>query len=131
MNQKQCHLFGCEIDALTMEETLQAIERIIRQRTPKQHSVVNVAKVVNMQKDPELLKIINHCDMVNADGMPIVWASRIVGRPLPCRVTGIDIFQSLVKLSNEKGYRPFFFGARESVVRKVVQIFTQKYPNLK
>ena len=62
--------------------------------------------------------------------MPIVWASRLLGNLLPCRVAGVDLFQNVVKLSAEKGYRPFFFGAREWVVKKVVEKFKARYPQL-
>jgi len=130
MNIKKCSFLGCEIDKLTMGETIQFVEKIIAARVPCQHVVVNVAKIVAIQNDEKLRRIINSCDIVNVDGMPIVWASRLLGDPLPCRVAGIDLFQELVKLSAEKGYRPFFFGAREEVVKKVVSIFKQRYPAL-
>jgi N-acetylglucosaminyldiphosphoundecaprenol N-acetyl-beta-D-mannosaminyltransferase len=83
-----------------------------------------------MRKDLELRSIIEACDLINADGMPIVWASKLLKQPLPCRVAGVDLFQHLVRLCAEKGYRPFFFGAREWVVRKVVEVFAVLYPNL-
>jgi len=130
MGNKKITLFGCKIDNLAMPETVDFIEKIIYERTPRQHVVVNVAKIVAMQKDAELRRIINACHMVNADGMPIVWASRILGQPLPGRVAGVELFHCLVELCAEKGYRPFFFGAREWVVAKVVEIFQQKYPAL-
>ncbi|MBU0910753.1 MAG: WecB/TagA/CpsF family glycosyltransferase [Proteobacteria bacterium] len=130
MNIKKCSFLGCEIDKLTMGQTIEYVERIIAERVPRQHVVVNVAKIVAIQNDEKLRRIINSCDLVNVDGMPIVWASRLLGDPLPCRVAGIDLFQELVKLSAEKGYRPFFFGARQEVVEKVVSIFKKKYPTL-
>ena len=125
------NLFGCRIDALTIDETIDRVEQMIGEGIPRQHAVVNVAKIVSMKRDPELQRVINGCDMVNADGMPIVWASRLLGNRLPDRVAGVDLFQELVKLSAEKGYRPFFFGAREHVVRRVVEIFNNKYPALR
>jgi N-acetylglucosaminyldiphosphoundecaprenol N-acetyl-beta-D-mannosaminyltransferase len=131
MNNKKITLFGCNIDNLDMHETVASIEKIINEGTPRQHVVVNVAKIVTMQKDAQLKRIINSCHMVNADGMPIVWASKILGQPLSGRVTGVDLFLRLVKLCAEKGYRPFFFGAREWVVAKVVEIFQQEYSTLK
>jgi len=47
-----------------------------------------------------------------------------------CRVAGVDLFQNLVKLCADRGYKPFFFGAREWVVKKVVGKFREKYPQL-
>ena len=124
------NLLGCPIDRLTMEQTLDRIEQFVESRKPRQHVVVNVAKIVEMRNNPQLREIVSSCDLINADGMPIVWASRLLGNPLPCRVAGVDLFQELVRLCAEKGYRPFFFGAREWVVEKVVEKFRAMYPHL-
>jgi len=124
------NLLGCPIDKLTMEQTLDRIEQFVASRKPRQHVVVNVAKIVEMKNDPRLREIVSSCDLINADGMPIVWASRLLGNPLPCRVAGVDLLQELVRLCAEKGYRPFFFGAREWVVEKVAEKFRAMYPQL-
>ena len=113
-----------------MDQTLARIEEFVKENKPRQHVVVNVAKIVEMRNDPELREIVSSCDLINADGMPLVWASRLLGNPLPCRVAGVDLFQNLVKLCADKGYRPFFFGAREWVVKKVVDKFKERYPQL-
>jgi N-acetylglucosaminyldiphosphoundecaprenol N-acetyl-beta-D-mannosaminyltransferase len=124
------NLLGCPIDCLSMNQTVEHIEQFIKKGIPRQHVVVNVAKIVKMRNDPDLREIISSCDLINADGMPIVWASKLLGNPLPCRVAGVDLFQNLVNLCAEKGYRPFFFGARQWVVEKVVQEFKQRHPQL-
>jgi len=113
-----------------MDETILTIEQYVKERTPRQHVVVNVAKIVEMRNDPYLREIVSSCDLINADGMPVVWASRLLGNPLPSRVAGVDLFQNLVKLCAEKEYRPFFFGAREWVVEKVVEKFKERHPGL-
>ena len=123
-------LIGCRIDALDMNETLIEAEKSVLERRLCQHVVVNVAKFVDMQKDTHLKEIVTSCDIVNADGMPLVWASRILGNPLPCRVTGVDLFFNLIELCARKKYKPFFFGARQWVVEKVVLTFKEKYPDL-
>ncbi len=69
--------------------------------------------------------------MINADGASIIWAAKKAGVPLNNRVTGIDLFLRLVRLSSEKGYKIYLFGAREEVVVKVKEIFEKKYPQLK
>jgi len=124
------HLFGCPIDALNMDQTISRIEEFIKNKKSRQHVVVNVAKMVEVRNDPNLREIISSCDLINADGMPIVWASKLLGNPLPCRVAGVDLFQGLIRICAEKGYRPFFFGAREWVVEKVVDEFKARYPQL-
>jgi N-acetylglucosaminyldiphosphoundecaprenol N-acetyl-beta-D-mannosaminyltransferase len=121
---------GNPIDSLNMAQTIDRIEQFISERKPRQHVVVNVAKIVEMQNDPDLREIIASCDLINADGMPIVWASRLLGSPLPSRVAGVELFQNLVKLCAEKKYRPFFFGARDWVVKKMIEEFKKRYPKL-
>ena len=73
MRQKRIQLFNCPIDSLNMEETLAQVDVFIATRKPHQHVVVNVSKLVAMQKDSELRNIISSCDLINADGMPIVY----------------------------------------------------------
>ena len=124
-------IMGCLVDNLTMEETLSRVEEFIRDGKPHQHVVVNVDKIVKCNRDRDLRAIVNGCDLVNADGMPVVWASRLLGKPLKQRIAGIDLFLRLVDRSEKKGWRPFFLGARENVVSEVIRFFRKKYPLLK
>lgn len=124
-------LFGLPIANLTMTETVDHIEELIRRGPTHQHVVVNVDKIVKMDKDPALRKAILDCDLINADGQPIVWASRWLGCPLKERVTGIDLFHALIVRCAERGYRPFLLGARDEVVRKVAEILVARHPTLK
>jgi len=123
-------IMGCCIDNLSMEETLLKIENFIRSGEPHQHGVVNVDKVVKASRDPELRRIINQCALVSADGMPVVWASRLLGKSLKERVTGVDLFEALVKRSAVRGWRVFFLGGREEVVRAVAAHYGRILPRL-
>jgi N-acetylglucosaminyldiphosphoundecaprenol N-acetyl-beta-D-mannosaminyltransferase len=123
-------LMGCKVDNLNMEETLGAVEGFIRAGTPHQHVVVNVDKIVKASRDPGLRRIINDCDLINADGMPVVWASRLLGKPLKERVTGVDLFEALMARAAQKGWRVFLLGAREEVVSGVARLYPARYPGL-
>jgi N-acetylglucosaminyldiphosphoundecaprenol N-acetyl-beta-D-mannosaminyltransferase len=118
------------MDTYTLPQTISEIERCIKERDFCQHVVVNATKIVEMQTDPFLKQIIHSCKIINVDGMPVVWASKLLGKPVAERITGVDLFQELVELCSIKGYKPFFFGARQEVVESVVQVFKNKYPNL-
>lgn len=123
-------LMGCQVDNLSMEETLGRIEQFIQSGQPHQHVVVNVDKLVKASRDPALRQIINECALINADGMPVVWASRLLGKPLKERVAGVDLFEALMRRAGEKGWRVFLLGAREEVVSKVAETYQRKYPRL-
>jgi N-acetylglucosaminyldiphosphoundecaprenol N-acetyl-beta-D-mannosaminyltransferase len=127
---KRVSVFGANIDPLTMQETLISVEKIIQRRKPNQHVVVNVAKLVMMQKDKSVRNIVNSCALINADGQGVVWGAKLIGVKVPERVAGIDLFTHLVELASEKGYKPYFLGAREEVLNKVVSTFESKYSKL-
>ena len=124
---KKVDFLGIPIDAITKEETVNLVNEAIIEKKRINHVVINALKVVNMMKDKELFNSVVSCDIINADGQSIVWASRFLGRPLPERVAGIDLMEDLVKLAHDNNYKCFFFGAKEEVVKKVVEIMKGKY----
>lgn len=115
------------VDSLTMKETIQLIDKAISENKSIHHVVINAAKVVNAQKDEALKESIVSCDIINADGQAIVWAARFLNTPLPERVAGIDLMENLVKLAAEKKHRIFFLGAKEEVVKEVVNVYAKLY----
>ena len=123
-------MMGCLIDNLSMEETLQRIEAFIRSGLPHQHAAVNADKLRKASKDPELRRIINECALINVDGVPVVWASRLLGKPLKERVAGIDLFEFLVERAAERGWRVFFLGAQEEIVQAVKALYEKRFPRL-
>ena len=124
---KRITIADIPVDMLTMNQTIQLIDTAITENRPIHHVVINAAKVVNAQKDLVLKESIVNCDIINADGQSIVWASKILSRPLPERVPGIDLMEELIKLASQKKYKIFFLGAKEEIVKKVVQKYTNLY----
>jgi N-acetylglucosaminyldiphosphoundecaprenol N-acetyl-beta-D-mannosaminyltransferase len=118
---------GIPVDSHSIEETIERIDYAIRSDEHISHVVINAGKVVSMMKDKELFESVLACDIINADGQSIVWASRFLGKKLPGRVAGIDLMQELVKLSAKRGYKCFFLGAKEEVVKKVVEKYTAEF----
>lgn len=124
---KRINLLNLPVDSLTMEETISLIDKSIINNTPLHHVVVNAAKIVNAQKDLALKESIENCDIINADGQAVVWASQFLNKPLPERVAGIDIMENLVQLAAKKNYKIFFLGAKEEVVKKVVERYLKEF----
>lgn len=124
------HIMGCDIDNLSMEETLMKVESFVGSGRPHQHVAINVDKIVKASHDEQLRQVINGSALVNADGMPVVWASRLLGKALKARVAGVDLFDELMRRSLEKNWRVFLLGAREDVVQGVKVLYEQKYPGL-
>ena len=125
--EKPVYLLGTPVHNLTMQETLALIEATIDRKEHIHHTVVNAGKIVAMHENPELRESVINADLINADGQAVVWASRILGKPLKERVAGIDLMENLVALAHRNGYKVFFFGAKEEIVKKVVEQYRQKY----
>ncbi len=127
---RRVELFGVDVDALTMDETVQRIMELVAAGTPVQHVVLNASKVVMMSEDPSLRDVIAACPVVNADGQSVVTASRLLRRPLPERVAGIDLFIELVKRSAADGRSVYFLGARDDVLEEMIRRFRTQHPAL-
>lgn len=121
------NILNTSIDNFTMADTLEVISDAICKNEHLNHVVVNAGKIVAMQKNLRLRRSVNKSHIINADGQAVVWASRFLGNPLKERVAGIDLMENLVALAYENHYKIFFFGATETVVSKVVEIYSNKY----
>ena len=124
------YILGIPVHKLQMSELLDLCEEAIRQRVQLLLGVVNVAKLVNSRKNMQLRKSIETADIILADGLGVVWLSKLMGQPLPERVAGIDIMSGLLKRANLEHYRVYFLGARKEVVEKVVEHVQKNYPGL-
>lgn len=125
------NIFNCPMDSATMAETINIIENRIINNVFTQHVVVNVAKLVHVQNDNMLLESVKACDIINIDGMGVVWAGRMLGHKIPERVTGIDLFSSLLSMSARNGFSVFLLGATKEVVEKTAYLCCQNFSGLK
>jgi N-acetylglucosaminyldiphosphoundecaprenol N-acetyl-beta-D-mannosaminyltransferase len=124
-------VLGCAIDRLDMGQTVARCLELVDSRRYGQHMAVNAAKLVAMQDDARLREIIASCDIVNADGQGVVWASKLVGDPVPERVAGIDLMHELLAAAARRGDRVFILGARAEVLERAVENLRARYPDLR
>ncbi|PSL15788.1 N-acetylmannosaminyltransferase [Marinobacterium halophilum] len=124
-------LLNCPMDVASMGETVDLIDTAVADGRFTQHVVVNVAKIVNMQSDPQLDASVRECDIINIDGMGVVLGARMLGHDVPERVAGVDLFHELLAMSARKGYSVFLLGAQDEVVGETARRVQQLYPGLK
>ena len=120
-------ILNTKIHNLSMQETLDLVGSSIKNKEQIHHVVVNAGKIVQMQKDSQLRESVNNSDIINADGQAVVWAARILNKPLKERVAGIDLMQNLVELSYQNDYKIYFLGAEEAIVSKTVTYYREKF----
>ena len=86
-NRAPIAILGVPFDNVTTPEALAVIGEMIASGQPHYGATANVDFVVQAMEDVELRRILFDAHLVLADGMPIVWASKFLGNPLPERVT--------------------------------------------
>jgi N-acetylglucosaminyldiphosphoundecaprenol N-acetyl-beta-D-mannosaminyltransferase len=124
-------VLGVPLDALTLGETVQLCMGAVEAGELLEVGVVNAAKIVKMGQDPALREAVLGCDLIVADGQSVVWASRVLRRPLPERVAGIDLFQRLMYMAEQQGRSVYFLGARPEVLEVMVARIRAQHPDLR
>ncbi len=124
-------LLGAPVAAVTREQVLDLVHATILGRGRLQIGVVNAAKLVAMRRNRLLREDVLSSDIVLADGSAVVWASRLLGRPLPERVTGIDLMLGMLDRGDHAGYRIYLLGATEEVSVSVAGRIDRLYPGIR
>lgn len=127
----QITFLGQNMHALSMDDSVLLIADRVEHGEFTQHVVVNVAKLVHMQDDPALRASVNSCDIINIDGMGVVWGARLCGHVVPERVAGVDLFLRLLAVSAERGFSVFLLGALPEVVERTAKKMKARFPALK
>lgn len=125
--------FGVPLTAVTMDE---AVERCIawcRAGDRRSHLVttVNAATVAAMRGDPDLRAACTGSDLLLADGVPVVWAARLAGCPVPQRVAGVDLMQRLLERAGHDRLAVFLLGASQDAVSRLAEVCRERYPGLR
>jgi len=123
-------VLGLPFNNVTADGAVDMIERLVLSGGTHQVCPVNSDVWLNALSDTHLHRIMAGCSMVVADGMPLVWASGLMGCPLPERVTGVDLVPRLAALSARKGYKIFLLGGREGVADRCAALLESKFPGV-
>ena len=116
-----------EIDPVTFVEALEKIAELVEGREGGAVFTPNVDHIVKAERHADFRRAYSRADLSLADGMPLVWASRLLGSPLPEKVSGSDLAVPLMRLAAERGWRVYLLGggpgvaeeARKSLTREV------------
>ena len=119
-----------EIDNLTMKETIDEIDKLIKKDKNAYVVTPNVDHIVKLETDKELQEVYKDADLILTDGKPLLWISKFYKTPIKEKISGSDLFPLLCEMAAEKGYNMFFLGAGEGVANKAAQNLTNKFPKL-
>lgn len=119
-----------EIDNLTMQEALQAIDELIKKNDSAYVVTPNVDHIVQLETNKELQKVYSNASLILTDGKPLLWIAKWYGTPIKEKISGSDLFPLLCKMAAEKGYTMFFLGAAEGVAAKAAENLMKRYKGL-
>ena len=129
--RKQTHILGVPFDAVTMDEAVLAVQKMVK--NGGQHIVCtpNPEIVMEARNDKALMDVIIQSSLVVPDGVGVVWASRYSEIPMTQRVAGYDLTQELFSAMADTDTTFYFFGGAPGVASEAARKMKKKYPGLK
>ncbi len=124
------NILGVNIDRMNMAQTVAAIKHAIEKNQKLFVVVPNVYIVTECNRNGEYRKIINSADIAFADGVPLVWASYLLGQYTGGRVSGADFFSEFNAIAAQEGYSCYYLGGGPGGSEKVAANFKTRYPSL-
>jgi N-acetylglucosaminyldiphosphoundecaprenol N-acetyl-beta-D-mannosaminyltransferase len=125
------NILSVNVSTSDLNETIQIFKHWISNGEKKRVCVTPVNCILWAFKNPILRNLYNTSAMNLADGVPLLWASRLLGNTIRGRVTGLDLLPEFAKVGNHEKYRFFFLGAKDGVAEKLAQQFLKQYPDLR
>lgn len=119
-----------DIDNLTMEETLNEIDKLIQKKNCSYVVTPNVDHIVRLEKDEELQKVYKNASLILTDGKPLIWISKWYKTPIKEKISGSDLFPRVCQLAANKNYTMYLLGAAEGVADTAARNLMKKYPGL-
>lgn len=127
---QQVPLLGCTFNAVTRAGVREWARQTLFSGETRLVTTVNVAILMMMRRDKLLRSFIEQSDLTVVDGQPIVWLSRLMGAPLPERVTGIDLCDDLSSVASECQSRLYLLGGTTDVITATRSRLSRLYPDL-
>lgn len=121
---------GVLVDRVDLTAAMDRIRSFVTAGGFHQVVTVNLDFVRVARRQPRFRALVNNADLAVADGMPLVWASRLAGRPLPERVTGVDILLQSCAWAADSGRSVFLLGDLPEVASAAAARLRQRFPGL-
>lgn len=123
-------ILGVSIDNVVTDEAVKQGVALLDK--PDFHYVVtpNPEFILAAKKDEAFRTVLNHAALALPDGIGVVYASKILGRPLKGRATGVDFAQGLMEAMAQNGKKLYLLGAKPTIAEQAAQRLQERYPTL-
>ena len=122
------NILGVMVDKVNVEEAVEEIFNMLSENRPHAVYTPNSEIIMKAYKDAEFKEILNSADLLTADGIGVVHASKILNNPIEERAAGFDIACGLIDRIAESGHGLYLFGGKPGVAEKAKENLEEKYP---
>jgi|LSQX01.3.fsa_nt_gb N-acetylglucosaminyldiphosphoundecaprenol N-acetyl-beta-D-mannosaminyltransferase len=130
MIRKTIDILDIPVDAITMQEAVAKVGAFIKKGGAHAIYTPNAEIMMQAQRDPQLKDIMIRADMLTADGAGVVLASKLLGRSVPEKVSGVDLVYEILKAYAANGLSCYLFGAKPGVAQEAADRIKSEYPGL-
>jgi len=124
------HILGVKINNMSMNETVEAVKDLVKLDRPSLIFTPNSEIIYMAKNDDNFKNILNSSDINVADGIGVVYASRILKDPLSERVAGYDLSKNLLPFMNENKLKLFLFGGKPGVAETAAEKILADFPDI-
>lgn len=130
MASESCRILGVRVDALPKAVVRRRVRDMVGQPRPHLVVTLNAEMVMLANRDVLFQQILERADLVVPDGVGVVWASRVLGCPVPEKIPGVELAADLMADAETHGWRVFLLGGAGSVVQNAEKALLEKHPRL-
>lgn len=114
-------IFGVDILNIDFNEAVEMVKELLKEDKPHYIITPNTEIVYDAKDNAKMREIINKADMTIADGIGLVYASRMRKKALKERVTGYDLSMELLNICEKEGYSLYLLGTKPEIVKKAYE----------
>ena len=125
------NILGVGVNTLTMKEATDFLVEATEKDALTSVYTPNSEIILHAYKNPDYCEVLNRGKLITADGIGVVYASKILGSPLPERVSGFDLANELLRKAAPMGKTLYLFGGKPGIAEKAAEKIVSLYPGIK
>ncbi|MBL8049477.1 MAG: WecB/TagA/CpsF family glycosyltransferase [Chthonomonas sp.] len=123
-------ILGTPISTLDMEQTLEQLQKWIREDTPRLVITADATALVIAEEKPRFQEVLHKASLITADSVGVIWAMKRAGVKSPSKVSGVEIVDRLCEISSRTGIKLYFIGSEPGITDRAAEKMRLKYPGV-
>jgi len=129
-DDRRVRIGSLPLDPVDLEGAIEGIDRLVKSGEGGMVFTPNVDHVVMAETNERFRHAYQAASLSLVDGTPVLWASQMLAKPLPAKVSGSDLVRPLMRLCAVHGYRVYFLGGAPGIARRAKLELERELPNL-